>query len=391
MHILIVTSEHYLPFYNHLSGIFQHHQALALVSAGYQVGVLSTGTIPYHFVLRKYPYKPFEKEGSIIIVRKYIRRAIPKKITPINRVIRIESSIGNDAFREYIKHAGKPDIIHAHNVHYAGIVAAAISEKYSIPFLITEHSSAYASKSFTNSEIRLAMEVFQKAAVVSAVSNNFAKIIQKTVTFSDHKTEIIPNVLDPTFELKNVSVRDSASFIFLNIASLNANKDHSTLLNAFSVSFKNKNAVLKIGGDGPLLNHLRKLSIKLEIEKQVIFLGKLSRDQVRVEMSQSNCFVLSSRYETFGVVLIEALACGNPLVATSCGGPEDIVNKKNGILVPPGDISGLAKAMDEVFENYQNFDLQKLSNDCIASYGLRAFQAKLASIYERILCYPEKQ
>ncbi len=386
MHLLIVTSEHYLPFYNHLSGIFQHHQALALVSAGYQVGILSTGTIPYLFVLSKYPYKPFEKNGSIIIVRKYIRRAIPKKITPLNRVIDIESSIGNDAFKEYIEYAGKPDIIHAHNVHYAGIVAAAISEKYNIPFLVTEHSSAYADKSFTKNELRLAFEVFQKASIVSAVSKNFAELIQKTVTFPVNKTEIIPNVLDPSFELKNVSQRKSDPFVFLNIASLNANKDHSTLLNAFSVSFKNKNVVLRIGGDGPLVKKLKKLAILLDIEKQVNLLGKLSRDQVKKEMSQSNCFVLSSKYETFGVVLIEALACGNPLVATSCGGPEDIVNKENGILVSPGDIIGLAKAMDNVYNNYQEFDLQKLSNDCITSYGLSAFQEKLTSLYKRILC-----
>ncbi|MDP3445045.1 MAG: glycosyltransferase, partial [Ignavibacteria bacterium] len=355
MHVLIITSEHYLPIYNHLSGIFQHHQAIALENAGYQVGVLSTGTVPYRFVLSKYPYQPVETKGNIIILRRYIRRVIPKKITPIKRVIKIESSLGIDTFNDYIKRVGKPDIIHAHNVHYAGIIAAAISEKFDIPFLVTEHSSAYASKSFTKNELKIASDVFQKAAIVSTVSNNFAELIKKTVPFSGNKTEVIPNILDSSFESKNIAERKSDPFVFLNIASLNENKDQTTLIKAFSISFRNKNVILKIGGNGNLLNQLKKLALKLDIEKQVMFLGLLSRDQVKDEMSQSNCFVLSSRYETFGVVLIEALACGNPLIATACGGPEDIVNKENGILVQPGDINYLSNAMNQVYENYQNY------------------------------------
>jgi len=89
----------------------------------------------------------------------------------------------------------------------------------------------------------------------------------------------------------------------------------------------------------------------MEIQKKVNFLGLISNDHVHAEMKSADAFVLSSHYETFGVVLIEALACGKPIIATSCGGPECIVNKKNGLLITPRDIEKLVLAMKTIEKN----------------------------------------
>ena len=69
------------------------------------------------------------------------------------------------------------------------------------------------------------------------------------------------------------------------------------------------------------------------LTEQVTFLGSLTREQVRQEVSEADAFVLSSEYETFGVVVIEALALGKPVIATRCGGPESIVVPSVGYLV----------------------------------------------------------
>src|SRR5699024_9955006 len=97
--------------------------------------------------------------------------------------------------------------------------------------------------------------------------------------------------------------------------------------------------------------NLLKLVRVLKIEEQVVFLGPLTREQVKEEVSSADAFVLSSKYETFGVVLIEALALGKPVIATKCGGPESIVTPEVGYLVENNSEEELSKAMSELIAN----------------------------------------
>jgi glycosyltransferase involved in cell wall biosynthesis len=204
------------------------------------------------------------------------------------------------------------------------------------------------------------------------------------------------NLLDDRFVkeeniLKGVK-NDKDVFIFLNIAGLDPKKNHSTLLDAFARKFKGKNNVrLKIGGDGPLRKQLETKAKDLEIERQVIFTGLLSREKVLWEMKNCDVFVLSSTFETFGVVLIEALACGKPVIATKSGGPEDIVNPKNGYLVPIKDVSALAKIMENIYLNIDKFDPYLIRKDCLSRFGEDAFVPRLHSIYTRLLRNKENQ
>ena len=102
-------------------------------------------------------------------------------------------------------------------------------------------------------------------------------------------------------------------------------------------------------------------------------------------MSKAHAFVLSSQHETFGVVLIEALAQGLPLIATRCGGPEDIINKDNGLLVPINDVDRLAEAMFSIYNNYEKYDPEKLREHCKEEYSEKSISLKLIEIYQETL------
>ena len=128
--------------------------------------------------------------------------------------------------------------------------------------------------------------------------------------------------------------------------------------------------------------YLESLVKKLDIQKQVNFLGRISQEKVRDEMMKSNCFVLSSNFETFGVVLIEALACGLPLIATKCGGPEDIVNKQNGILINVENQLQLEDAMMTMYKNASEYDKEKLRGDVEEKFGKNAFIKNAMKYYE---------
>ena len=111
------------------------------------------------------------------------------------------------------------------------------------------------------------------------------------------------------------------------------------------------------------------LAGRLEIANHVEFLGELSRAAVKEAYGKAHAFVLPSLYETFGVVLIEALSMGLPLISTACGGPQDIVTQENGLLVPPNDPELLHKAMKQLMKNYHLYSPHALRQDAIMRFG----------------------
>ena len=103
-------------------------------------------------------------------------------------------------------------------------------------------------------------------------------------------------------------------------------------------------------GDGSQLDNLKQLTKDLKIQEYVTFTGKYERKQFAEELHKSDCFVLVSRDETFGIVYVEAMACGVPAIASMCGGPSDIIDDSNGLLVPMGDSHALSKAMKKIVD-----------------------------------------
>jgi len=87
---------------------------------------------------------------------------------------------------------------------------------------------------------------------------------------------------------------------------------------------------------------------------------------------ECDAFVLPSRGETFGIVFIEALAHGKPLIATRCGGPQDIVHAENGLLVPMDSVEELAIAMERMIQTSGNYSPQILRADFLARFSASA-------------------
>ncbi len=389
MHILIIPFGHYIIQKAPLSGIFQYHQARAFRKKGINVGVISAGFVPFKRQFFKYPYPPFDEEDGVSVYRFYKRIIIPGRIA--NKVLN-KSLVGLylKLFERYITEQGMPDIIHAHNCLYAGVVALRIKKRDKIPYVITEHSTGFARGLISSRQAKLIREVLKNADVKTVVSTKLGSLLENLFGADACPNYPIYNILDDRFVkeeniLKGVK-NDKGAFIFLNIAGLDPKKNHSTLLDAFAHKFKgNSNVRLKIGGDGPLRKQLESKAKDLKIERQVIFTGLLSREKVLREMKNCDVFVLSSTFETFGVVLIEALACGKPVVATKCGGPEDIVNSTNGYLVPKKNVRALGNAMEDIYLNIDKFDPYQIRKDCLLRFGEDTFVARLKSIYANLL------
>jgi len=137
----------------------------------------------------------------------------------------------------------------------------------------------------------------------------------------------------------------------LGVGSLSRQKDFPTLLRAFARVQKRRDVRLIILGEGPKRNELEALADELDIEDSVSLPGFV--DNPFSYMARSDVFVLSSEWEGFGNVLVEAMACGTPVVSTDCpSGPAEILcDGKYGTLVPIGDSTFLATAITNTLDN----------------------------------------
>jgi glycosyltransferase involved in cell wall biosynthesis len=388
MHILIIPAEHFITNWSPLGGIFQNDLAQALSRKNFRVGILSVGKFPSFKIFRGWKYHARELIGNVTVCRRYIELPIPYRFDSHLLIGQIFSKIASDIYDSYVLEFGKPDIIHAHNFRYAGYVAADLSKRKNVPFVVTEHSSAYSSGEISGGLARRLAKVALTASRVSAVSSSFGQTLSQVLKLNQKKLTVIPNLLADEFLLAptwHKTLNDNAEFVFLNVAELVPIKNQRLLLDAFAAIFKGSNVRLRIVGDGPCKPDLHRRIEELNLSSQVDMIGRLSRLGVRDEMRKADCFVLSSNSETFGVVLIEALSQGLPVISTSCGGPSDILNEKNGILTGVGDLHGLENAMYTMRNNREQFHSRAISNECYEHYGEDAVVNQYTRFYMKAI------
>jgi glycosyltransferase involved in cell wall biosynthesis len=141
---------------------------------------------------------------------------------------------------------------------------------------------------------------------------------------------------------------------------------------------------LAIGGDGPEASRLKAMSAGLGLAERCRFLGMLTRAEVRNWMQWCDAFVLPSSYETFGVVIGEAMACGKPVIATRCGGPEFTVTPETGLLVDVADPDALADAMDALVSGQVRFEPRAIRQSVVSRFGEKAFLSNISAIYDQL-------
>ena len=380
MNILIIPSW-YATNSNPTNGSFFREQAMALKEAGHNVIV---AFVEVRLASRDlFSEKVDIKDDNGIKTYRIIQGKIPKTgnigtVIAFRRgLIKIIKNLYN---RENI------DIVHLHSCIWGGIGAVSASRKLNIPLVITEHSSYYSRYRVKMIEKLILRYSFKSANKVISVSNSLREIISKYKS----NIEVIPNMVDCDKVLsiinKKNNLGEEGQFTFLSLCYLKKNKGIDILIRAFSTYFRGKEVKLIIAGDGPERESLENLSKELGILEQVEFKGALNRDEVYKVMSNCNIFVLPSRFETFGVVLIEALANGKPVISTRNGGANDIVTDENGILVDIDDIEGLGKAMVDLKLNYNKYNEEEIRNSCINKYSKKIITRQLEKVYSELIC-----
>ncbi|RPF54205.1 glycosyltransferase [Aquisalibacillus elongatus] len=385
MHVFVIPSW-YPTKENPIRGVFFKEQSHALQKEGVEVTVLHSDLFSIKKIRNKSLHKGTNKiiyndEDGLPTYRYDSFNFLPR--IPYFQLIKHSKQI-RKAYDEAVKKHGKPDVIHAHSCIWGGIVASKIAEKENIPLVITEHSTAFSRGLIRKYQKPMIKSALNKAKEIIAVGPGLKKELSHYI--DENKIKIIPNIVNTElFKPNTTPNKEKEYFTFFSVGLLTHKKGMDLLIIAFANAFDEKeNVRLRIGGDGEELNNLKNLAKQLKVDHKISFLGRLDRNQVVDEMQNCDVFALASRHETFGVVYIEALACGKPILATKSGGPDFIVNEENGLLSNVGDINELEGHFKRMYSNYPYYSSDKIRENCINNYSGHVVAKNILAIYSSI-------
>jgi glycosyltransferase involved in cell wall biosynthesis len=156
----------------------------------------------------------------------------------------------------------------------------------------------------------------------------------------------------------------------------------SLFVKTLAVSDQDK-VIFQIGGTGFEQQKYKTLAKKLKLDYWVTWLGYLTQEQVVERFRNCDCFVLPSRHESFGIVCVQAIACGKPIIATRCGGPEYIVTPENGLLVEVANPEEMTKALYQMFKSKNDYEPKVIRDQFMARFSRTVIVDSLESVYRK--------
>lgn len=382
--------------YDAMSGLFVFRHAEAVLSQDIDVHVLY---ICYHPDVKKHYVEHIHSHG----VKQTFFYYPDKKnsITEIKHLFK--------AWRYWHSHYGLPDIIHLNVLTKQIILPLYIKKRYNIPFVLTEHWTGYLPENgafYRNKLKEFHKKAITKASMVMPVSDLLADAMKKALSNNLRDITVIPNVVNDLFYSlskneysKTTHPKNKEKFVFLHVSCFN-NEAKNTVgiveateqLLAIRDDFKVK--MVGIGPDFELTKAAA--NIKGLTNRGIIeFTGELLTEQVAIEMTEADAFILFSNYETAAVVLQEASVMELPIISTAVGiapmilhpitkTENDIKISSQGILVPQKDTNALCYAMNYMIDHINDFSNRDNSN-IKNEYTYESIGEKISAVYKQTI------
>lgn len=223
-------------------------------------------------------------------------------------------------------------------------------------------------------------KILKNATLLVTVSDHLGEIISKNVVRIPFK--VIPSVVDKTIFFPSTAIPKHEIFRFIHISTLdNAKNIKEILLALKQVLTMNYRAELIV--HAPLNKELNDLIQTLQLEKNVILKGEVMQKELAESIRSSDALILFSLYETFGNVVIEAQACGVPVITSNYPTfSETVEDNKNGIIAKGKSSQELSKAMIELMNNKDKFGRSEISATALQRYSFERIGKMLDEVYE---------
>jgi glycosyltransferase involved in cell wall biosynthesis len=290
----------------------------------------------------------------------------------------------------------KPDLLHAHFTYPDGVAAVLLGRRLRVPVVITEQAPWDGWLEHAPLVRRQAVWAAGNCSAHIAISTSVRRSIERFAGASE-RLHVIPDAVDGSvFTLPGDDGRRKSNQI-LFVGVIRHAKGADVLIRAMRIlADRGEDVRLVLIGEGHYSAHVQQqadveaLAEELGLNGRVEFAGRKPLAALVAAMQESALLVLPSRAESLGMVLVEALACGTPVVATRCGGPEDIVTDEVGELVPPEDPEALADAISRVLARRGSFEPERLRQHALDRFGHESVVARIADVYDAVLAAPRR-
>jgi glycosyltransferase involved in cell wall biosynthesis len=283
------------------------------------------------------------------------------------------------------------DLIHAHFSYPDGVAACALGRRYGVPVVVTEHVPWIPWMTQLPHVFRQAAWAVRAADAVVPVSQHVSGTVLEALGDGVNLAEPIPLVVDgDVFRPGPQPRRRSSQLLF--VGAVRRVKGVDVLIEALALLRHERPDVrLVIAGDGFYRSYRREADLMLAraqalgLGDAIDVVGGRPPAEIAALMRQSAALVVPGREESFSAVTIEALACGTPVVATRCGGPEELLTPALGRLVPREDPAALAAALADVLDEPERYPAQRLRSTALERYGADAVASRLAQRYAAVI------
>ncbi|MEM0372237.1 MAG: glycosyltransferase [archaeon] len=283
------------------------------------------------------------------------------------------------------------DVAHTHGPFSMGLFGLRVAKKQGIPSVTTYHTliseyTHYISKYGKRHTAKIARKYinyhYKKYDSIIVLSNAVKKTMTKEL---QEKCELIPtgvdtNALRPVPNARKKLGLDYEN-VYLYLGRLGFEKKIDVVIKA-AKEFLGNDDVLLIAGKGPASDYLKELAEKLSLSSKVRFLGYVPEEKKSLYYSAADVFITASDTETLGLVVLEAMACGTPVVgADGMAVPESIRVGKNGFLFKPNDYRGLAS----VIKSNDFSSMRKNARKHAVEHSIDRTIEKYEELYERLV------
>jgi len=296
-------------------------------------------------------------------------------------------SLGRKTIKKIKTDQGPPKLVHVCVPWKAGLIALFLRHKYGWNYLITEHWSGYSPKdpnglSTRSWYVRAAYRwIYARAALMLPVSEELGAQILRW--FPGIPYEVVCNVVDTQlFHYVETSGRATIKRC-VHVSTMDYPKNIEGILRVVErlVATRDDVEVILVG---PYPDNVRQvLTDSGLLNKKVFLTGLISYAEVAALLRESHFLFLFSRYENQPCVLLEALCCGLPVIATRVGGIPEIVDDSNGILVDSEREDQLLDAFCRIMDRYLQYDRSAIAKNAAARFSYAAVGARFAAIFAK--------
>ena len=394
---VLVISHMYPSSFNEIGGIFVHEQVKALVAKGVEIQVVSP--VPWTPFPINYLSSKWKKYSAV--PEREIQEGInvwhPRCVTfPRAWFFASSGQRMYEGIKDVVAKIYKEfqfDLIHAHVALPDGYAGMKVAQKYKKPLIVNIHGQDFQQTIFKNNKCKKNIEKiinFSEKTIV--VSKKLNKIGENNLQISSNKIKVVSNGINRN----DIYIKINKNFkeykdkkIILSVSTLKRTKGIDLNIKAIEQLTKEySNLIYLIIGHGAERVNLKKLIDELKIQNIVKFIGKVSHRKVMEYLDFCDVFSLPSWNEGFGIVYLEAMAQGKPVIGCQGEGIEDFVeNGKTGLLVKPKDVDSLAKALGFLLSNIDEAKIigERAQKVVLENYTWEKNAEKTIEIYREVL------